>query len=88
MLWKRFFVISAGKTNEAHHSFIKRLKGIGQMEVTSTEKSDYLLIFCPVISQVGADIAEALDKIPRKKSLFTSFSTAIRILENPFRIII
>lgn len=48
------------------------------MEVTSTEKSDYLLIFCPVNSQVGADIAEALDKIPRKKSLFTSFSTAIR----------
>lgn len=41
------------------------------MEVTSPEKSDYLLIFCPVNSQVGADIAEALDTIPRKKCLFT-----------------
>ncbi|CAI5684497.1 unnamed protein product [Oreochromis niloticus] len=67
VLWKRFFALSAGKTNEAHHSFIKRLKGIGQMEVTSPEKSDYLLIFCPVNSQVGADIAEALDTIPRGK---------------------
>ncbi|XP_076730688.1 uncharacterized protein LOC143412797 [Maylandia zebra] len=67
VLWKRFFVISARKTSEAHHSFIKRLKSIDQMEVTSAEKSDYLLIFCPVNSQVGADIAEALDKIPRGK---------------------
>lgn len=65
--WKVFRVILAGRTNGAHRSIVQKLKDIGQTEETSTQESDYCVIFCPVVSRVGTDIAEALDKIPLGK---------------------
>lgn len=65
--WKVFRVILAGRTNGAHRSIVQKLKDIGQTEETSTQESDYCVIFCPVVSRVGTDIAEALNKIPRKE---------------------
>ncbi|XP_035535166.1 uncharacterized protein LOC118341091 [Morone saxatilis] len=65
--FEKFFVILAGKTNDAHLAFVAKLKGIGNTEVKSSGESDYLLVFCPVTSQVGADISEALKKLPDGK---------------------
>lgn len=65
--WNVFRVILAGRTNGAHRSIVQKLKDIGQTEETSTQESDYCVIFCPVVSRVGTDIAEALDKIPCKE---------------------
>ncbi len=64
---KKFFVQLAGKTNGAHQDFVTRLKGDHHTEVASFDNSDYLLIFCPVVSRVGTDIGEALEKIPGRK---------------------
>ncbi|XP_044024965.1 uncharacterized protein LOC122863020 isoform X3 [Siniperca chuatsi] len=62
--WKKFFVILVGKTNGAHLSFVAKLKGAGQTEVSSPEVSDYVLVFCPITSRVGTDISETLDNFP------------------------
>ncbi|XP_044024958.1 uncharacterized protein LOC122863019 isoform X2 [Siniperca chuatsi] len=62
--WKKFFVSLAGTTNGAHQSFVAKLKGAGQTEVSSPEVSDYVLVFCPIASRVGIDISEALDNFP------------------------
>ncbi|XP_027140470.1 uncharacterized protein LOC104937737 isoform X9 [Larimichthys crocea] len=59
--WKKFFVHLAGKTNNAHQDFVKEFKRINHTEVDSPESSDYILVFCPVVSRVGTDIGEALE---------------------------
>lgn len=56
----------SGKTNEGHHDFVEKLKGVDHTEVDSPEQCDYLVVFCPVVSRVGTDIREALDKMPGK----------------------
>lgn len=71
--WKVFRVILAGRTNGAHRSIVQKLKDIGQTEETSREESDYCVVFCPVVSRVGTDIAEALDKLPCKKKTKSEF---------------
>ncbi|XP_051265647.1 uncharacterized protein LOC127368644 isoform X2 [Dicentrarchus labrax] len=65
---KRFFVFLVGKTNGAHLELVTKLKGFGQIEVNSPKESDYLLVFCPIVSRVGTDISEALDKLPGGKA--------------------
>lgn len=55
-----------GKTNGAHHDFVEKLRDVGHTEVNSPEQCDYLVVFCPIVSRVGTDIKEALDKIPGK----------------------
>ncbi|XP_030578270.1 uncharacterized protein LOC115774934 [Archocentrus centrarchus] len=67
--WKRFCVWEAGKTNGAHIPVVQMLQRTGQTEVTSPKESDYLLVFCPVVSRVGTDISEALDNITPGKSV-------------------
>ncbi|KAI3363848.1 hypothetical protein L3Q82_001449 [Scortum barcoo] len=38
-------------------------RGMGQIEVSSEEESDYVLVFCPIVSRVGTDIEEALGNV-------------------------
>ncbi|XP_030578093.1 uncharacterized protein LOC115774815 [Archocentrus centrarchus] len=66
-LGKKFFVFKAGNTSDAHRFFVKKLSRVGQIEVTSAEGCDYILVFCPVVSRVGTNIAEALDNMPSGK---------------------
>ncbi|XP_041660425.1 uncharacterized protein LOC121520916 isoform X2 [Cheilinus undulatus] len=61
---KKFYVHLWGKTNGAHLSWVSKFEGIGQVKVESLEDSDYILLFCPIVSRVGADISEALESIP------------------------
>lgn len=65
--WRSFFLILSGKTNGAHSSVVERLKAAGHTEVRSPEGCDYLLVFCPNVSRVGADISSALNNIPKNK---------------------
>nr|XP_040016981.1 uncharacterized protein LOC120808266 isoform X2 [Gasterosteus aculeatus aculeatus] len=57
---KNFFVHLAGKTNGAHGDVINYLKSIGKVQVESYAESDFLMVFCPVVSKVGTDIEAAL----------------------------
>ncbi|XP_037304700.2 uncharacterized protein LOC119194614 isoform X2 [Pungitius pungitius] len=57
---KTFFVHLAGKTNGAHRDFVTYLKFNGKVEVESCAESDFLVVFCPVVSRVGTDIEAAL----------------------------
>ncbi|KAM9339389.1 uncharacterized protein ABDE67_017045 isoform 2-T2 [Symphorus nematophorus] len=66
---KKFYVIVAGKTNGAHIEIVEKLRGRGQIEVSSPEDSDYLVVFCPIASRVGTDIGEALQTIEGGKPI-------------------
>ncbi|XP_078146170.1 uncharacterized protein LOC144542780 [Centroberyx gerrardi] len=65
----RFCPIVAGKTLGAHNDFIRKLKAIGQTEEPSPPHCDYYLAFCPIVSRVGTDINEAMEKIPDDKQM-------------------
>ncbi|XP_076611624.1 uncharacterized protein LOC143335860 isoform X2 [Chaetodon auriga] len=67
--WKKFFIFLAGNTQGAHVTIVEKLKSSGQTEVQSPERSDYLLLFCPVASRVGTDISEALETVPDGKPI-------------------
>lgn len=71
VLWKKFYVWKAGRTNGAHSKIVQKLEDIGHTVVDSPEDCDYLLGFCPVASRVGTDITEALNNKPRKKCKIT-----------------
>ncbi|KAM8725841.1 uncharacterized protein AB9X84_002516 [Acanthopagrus schlegelii] len=61
---KKFFVHVAGRTNEAYQDYVAKLKGIGQIQVSSPEECDYIVVFCPIVSRAGTDIGEALQNLP------------------------
>lgn len=62
---RRFYYVSeAGNTGGAHQEWLDGIRRRGQIEVYSPEQSDYLLVFCPVVSRVGTDIQEALKNSP------------------------
>lgn len=67
-LWRRFFVRLEGNANGAHRDFVTRLQRAGYIEVDSPVNSDFLVVFCPIVSRVGTDISEALEKIPGNKA--------------------
>ncbi|CAI5684492.1 unnamed protein product [Oreochromis niloticus] len=67
VLWKKFYVWLAGRTNGAHSETVQKLKDIGHTEVDRPEDCDYLLGFCPVVSRVGTDITDALNIKPPGK---------------------
>lgn len=63
--WKRFYVHLAGDTNGTHKEFASCLfRRLRQAEVSSPEESDYVVVFCPFMSQVETDLSEALEDIP------------------------
>ncbi|KAG8011494.1 Triadin, partial [Nibea albiflora] len=64
-----FFVYLAGRTNGAHHGWVEHLRFISQTEVGSPRESDYILVFCPIVSRVGTDIGEALESAPGGKPI-------------------
>ncbi|XP_030262174.1 uncharacterized protein LOC115574651 isoform X4 [Sparus aurata] len=63
--WRRFYVHLAGDTNGTHKEFASCLmRRLRQAEVSSPEESDYVVVFCPFMSQVETDFSEALEDIP------------------------
>ncbi|XP_050927697.1 uncharacterized protein LOC127142649 isoform X2 [Lates calcarifer] len=66
---KNFYVHLAGKTNDAHHDFVRKLKSYGFTQVSSHDHCDYCVVFCPIASRVGTDVAEALERSPAGKPI-------------------
>lgn len=61
---RKFYVCITGKTLNSHNGFIDRLrKLIHLQEVDSVEESDFILGFCPIVSQAGTDIEAAVKKL-------------------------
>lgn len=50
----------AGKTLGADNKFVKKLKKKGAKVVADKEKSDYTILFCPIVSRFECDITAAL----------------------------
>lgn len=61
-----FFVFLTGNTNGAHCDLVEKLKDLGHTEVNTPEECDYVVVFCPVASRVGAEVSRALSKMPGK----------------------
>ncbi|KAK7172858.1 hypothetical protein R3I93_002854 [Phoxinus phoxinus] len=61
----KVFSILAGKTNDCEKKCIEILKNRIQnlREGSSADKSDIILMFCPIVSRTGTDIEAALTKL-------------------------
>ncbi|XP_060884820.1 uncharacterized protein LOC132955804 [Labrus mixtus] len=60
---KNFYISVSGTTNGAHVPWVKKFRGMGHTEVQSEGESNYILLFCPIVSRVGTDISEAMENI-------------------------
>ncbi|GAA6235647.1 uncharacterized protein si:ch211-245h14.1 isoform X4 [Lates japonicus] len=69
MLRKNFYVHLAGRTNDAHQDFVRKLKSSGLTQVFSHDHCDYCVVFCPIASRVGTDVDEALERSPGGKPI-------------------
>lgn len=63
----KIFVETAGNTLQSHVKFVKKLKKKGAKVVTEREKSDFTILFCPIVSRFECDITAALSQAKGKK---------------------
>lgn len=61
----KFFVLLTGNTLSAHKKIIDHLKDqrSGLQEVRTVDESDFILVFCPVVSRAGTDVEAAVKKL-------------------------
>ncbi|XP_053474274.1 uncharacterized protein LOC128603683 isoform X2 [Ictalurus furcatus] len=61
----KYFILSTGKTMNMDATIIKHLKDQipDLQEVSAVEESDFILVFCPVVSRAGTDIEAAVQKL-------------------------
>ncbi|XP_023830237.2 uncharacterized protein [Salvelinus sp. IW2-2015] len=64
---EKFFTILTGNTLGSHEEINRRLTENGLTKVTSSEESDVIMAFCPIVSRAGTDIEAALQQIPAGK---------------------
>lgn len=60
----KIYIHLAGNTLNSHEKFIKKLTKRGAKEVKKHEKSDVIIIFCPIVSRFETDINSALSSAP------------------------
>lgn len=60
MTKKKILVATAGNTLGCHKKFMKKLKKKGASVVTDKDKSDIVILFCPIVSRFECDITAAL----------------------------
>lgn len=65
--WKKYFVYLAGDTGGAHQDFLLFVNQARQSQVLDPQDSDYILVFCPILSDVAAEVQRALEYIPGGK---------------------
>ncbi|XP_053473848.1 uncharacterized protein LOC128603442 [Ictalurus furcatus] len=65
VIGNKYFILSTGKTMNTDTTIIKHLKDQipDLQEVSAVEESDFILVFCPVVSQAGTDIEAAVQKL-------------------------
>ncbi|XP_051517461.1 uncharacterized protein LOC127419774 isoform X2 [Myxocyprinus asiaticus] len=61
----KVFILLTGHTNNTHENFMANLKKQFKSlrEVDTADKSDIVLVFCPIVSRAGTDIEAALKKL-------------------------
>ncbi|XP_053532900.1 uncharacterized protein LOC108259935 isoform X2 [Ictalurus punctatus] len=61
----KYFILSTGKTMNTDATIIKHLKNQipDLQDVSAVEESDFILVFCPVVSRAGTDIEAAVQKL-------------------------
>ncbi|KAA8581659.1 hypothetical protein FQN60_003240 [Etheostoma spectabile] len=61
---RRIFSFEAGNTLGCHEEFLRKLIMKGAKVVDSDEKSNAIIIFCPIVSRYETDINSALSSLP------------------------
>lgn len=61
------FVETTGNTLKSHKKFVKKLKKRGARVVTDKTKSDFTILFCPIVSRFECDITAALAEAEGKR---------------------
>lgn len=64
----KIYSYAAGETLGSHEEFLKRLTRKGIKKVDSPEKSDWTIVFCPIVSRYQTDIDAALSSVPGKRA--------------------
>ncbi|XP_060768684.1 uncharacterized protein LOC132875716 isoform X5 [Neoarius graeffei] len=64
-LGKKYFILLTGKTLKSDEHFVTRLKNEANWleKVETVSACDFILAFCPVVSQAGTDIEAAVKKL-------------------------
>ncbi|KAL6463350.1 hypothetical protein MHYP_G00277410 [Metynnis hypsauchen] len=67
---QKYFTIVTGQTINADEDFFRNLHKHqpNLQKVSSVEKCDFILVFCPVVSRAGTDIEAALKKLNDKST--------------------
>ncbi|KAK9530497.1 hypothetical protein VZT92_011993 [Zoarces viviparus] len=60
----KIYAYIAGKTLNSHQAFLQKLTKKGAKVVESPEKSDVIIVFCPIVSRYKTDIESALSNVP------------------------
>lgn len=63
----KIFSFKAGNTLDCERRFIKKLIKRGATEVDSIEKSNAIIVFCPIVSRFETDVKAALSSLPAGK---------------------
>nr|XP_023649114.1 uncharacterized protein LOC111834260 [Paramormyrops kingsleyae] len=64
-------MLVAGETFQTHETFMQKLKL--QIELCSAESSNVILLFCPVVSQIGTDMDGAMAGVTEDKPVILVF---------------
>ncbi|KAJ0060236.1 hypothetical protein NL108_004103 [Boleophthalmus pectinirostris] len=65
---KKFYPFVSGNTKDSHKRILQKLKKKGAKEMDSIDKSQVVLIFCPIVSRFDSDISAALDEVKKKEA--------------------
>ncbi|KAJ0015892.1 hypothetical protein NQD34_014182 [Periophthalmus magnuspinnatus] len=60
---KKFYPFLSGNTKNAHEVIVGKLKSEGAKRVNSVDKSDVVIVFCPIVSRFETDITAALSEV-------------------------
>lgn len=62
----KIYLHVAGNTLGYHDKILKKLKKAGAKVTTNLEKSQAIIVFCPIASRFDTDVKSALTGIPGK----------------------
>uniref|UniRef100_A0A3B4ZS39 Uncharacterized protein n=1 Tax=Stegastes partitus TaxID=144197 RepID=A0A3B4ZS39_9TELE len=63
----KIYPVVAGNTLDCHEAFLKKLKRRGAKILDSPDKSDFTVVFCPIVSRFETDVTSALSGVTGKK---------------------
>ncbi|XP_023687408.2 uncharacterized protein [Paramormyrops kingsleyae] len=67
----KLHMLVTGETFQTHETFMQKLKL--QIELCSAERSNVILLFCPVVSRIGTDMEAAMARVTEDKPVILVF---------------